>query len=113
MVKTLGFRSRGLGDQVLTAEEVVHASYDVLHVLRNAIIPCKRIGLIFNLVEPGRALMKFIANLSDACTTSSVLTGCGFGFLSRKKSVNEFKLTGQQCTHKYTQKTTLCYLILI
>ena len=40
-------------------------------MLRNAIIPCKRLGLIFNLVEPGRALMKFIANLSDACTTSS------------------------------------------
>ena len=59
---------------MLGAEEVVHASYDVLsHVLRNAIIPCKHIGLIFNLVEPGRALMKFIANLSDACTTSSVL----------------------------------------
>ena len=42
-----------------------------INVLRNAIIPCKRIGFIFNLVEPGRALMKFIANLSDACTTSS------------------------------------------
>ena len=55
----------------MLAEEVLHASYDVLHVLRNAIIPCKRIGLIFNWVEPGRVLMKFIADLSDACTASS------------------------------------------
>ena len=43
------------------------------HVLRNAIILCKRVGLIFNWVEPGRALMKFIADLSDACTASSKL----------------------------------------